>query len=315
MKCWKCNKEAVIYRKFEGKAWCGEHFSEQMEKKVKKTIRKEGLIDKGDKVCVALSGGKDSSLTLYLLNKILERWHDVELTALAIDEGISGYREESLGNAKKLCKELDVELKIVSFKDNFGKNLDEILQEDMDIGACTVCGVFRRWLLNKASRKMGADKLAVGHNLDDELQSIFMNYLKGDMNRLVRMGANPPLKENDLLVSRIKPLRNIPEKECGLYCLVNGIEVQEDECPYVNDSMRFGVRDFLNEMEKESPGIKFSAIHMYDNLLPILREKFEGDYGSLNKCRKCGEITNKEVCKTCKLAEKLDLDIKTTLSV
>ncbi|MFB6076464.1 MAG: TIGR00269 family protein [Candidatus Aenigmatarchaeota archaeon] len=315
MKCWKCEKDAVIYRKFEGKAWCDEHFSEQMEKKVKKTIRKEGLIDQGDKVCVALSGGKDSSLTLYLLNKILKKWHDVELIALAIDEGIKGYREESIENARKLCKDLDVELNVVSFKENFGKNLDEILQDEIGIGECTICGVFRRWLLNKASREMKADKLAVGHNLDDELQSIFMNYLKGDMNRLVRMGANPPLKKDDLLVSRIKPLRNIPEKECGLYCLVNGIEVQEDECPYVSGSMRFRVRDFLNEMEKESPGIKFSAIQMYDNLLPVLRKKFEGDYGLLNRCENCGEITNKNICKTCKLAEKLGLTIKTTLSI
>lgn len=309
MKCWKCNKDAVIYRRFEGKAWCGKHFSEQFEKKIKRNIREQNLIEQKEKICVALSGGKDSSLTLYLLNKILGDWREIELIALAIDEGIKDYREESLVNAKNLCKKLDVKLRIESFKENFGKTLDEILKKSGEIGACTVCGVFRRWLLNRASREMEVDKLAMGHNMDDELQSIFMNYLKGDLNRLVRMGASPPVIDNKLFVPRIKPLRNIPEKEIGLYCLINGIEVQEDECPYVKEGMRFQIRNFLNSMEEKSPGIKFSALKTYDKLLPILKSRFKNDYGALKECKSCGELTNRKKCKTCKIAKKFGLEI------
>lgn len=309
MKCWKCNRDGVIYRRFEGKAWCGKHFSEQFEKKVKKTIRKNNLIEKGDQICVALSGGKDSSLTLYLLNKILKDWRSVKLKALSINEGIKNYREESLENAKNLSSKLGIEHRIESFKDHFGFSLDEIVEKKVDKTACTYCGVFRRWLLNKSSRKMKCNKLAMGLNLDDEIQSVFMNYLQGDLNRLVRMGSKPSIVKNELFTERIKILRNSPEKECGLYCYLNDIDIQEDECPYVRESLRFKIRNFLNELEESSPGIKFSALNTFDAILPTLKKVFKDRGGKIKKCTNCGELTNRKVCKACELAENLGIEI------
>ena len=96
MKCYSCGAPAIIYRKYEGRAWCKKHFTIQLEAKVKKTIRKNRLIKPNDKVCVAISGGKDSSLLLYLLNKFFRKRPDIEIFALAVDEGIKGYRDESI---------------------------------------------------------------------------------------------------------------------------------------------------------------------------------------------------------------------------
>ena len=304
MKCYKCGNRAVIYRKYEGRAWCKKHFSSQLESKVKKTIRDEKLINRKDKICVALSGGKDSSLTLYLLNKFFKKRPDLEIFALTVDEGISGYREESIDIAKKLCKKLDIDHHVITFRDEFGKGMDKILKEKK-ARACTYCGVFRRYLLNKKSRELGADKLAVGHNLDDEIQSIFMNYVKGDLNRLVRLGAKPMVVERDEFVTRIKPLRNIPEKETTIYSILNGLKVHRTVCPNSKDSVRFDVRVFLNEMEQKYPGTKYNVIQFYDTLKPALLKCFKDEGGEVKKCRRCGELTSRNLCKVCELMEEL----------
>lgn len=297
--CWKCGDTAVIHRKYEGKSWCSDHFVQQFKSLVKDTVRENGLFESNDKVCVALSGGMDSSALLLFLSELFKDWRDAELVALTIDEGIKNYRDESIEIAKDLCDELNVELHIASFKETFGKTLDEVM-EDKEHG-CTFCGVLRRWLLNKKSRELGADKLATAHNMDDELQSIFMNYLKGDMKRMVRLGAKPAVLDNEKFVPRVKPFRNTPEKEIALYGRLEGLELHQTECPYVEDSLRFDVRDFLNEMERKRPSTKFTSIRAFDKLLPALEEKFAGGEGAVQSCKNCGEITSGEVCKACEL--------------
>lgn len=307
MECWKCGETAVINRKFEGKAWCKEHFLEQFDSTAKRLVRQENLIQNGDRICVALSGGMDSSAVLYFLNNLLKDWRNVELFALAIDEGIENYRDESLEMAKNLCNELDVELHIESYEENFGKSLDQIV-ENLDKAECTYCGVLRRWLLNKKSKELGATKLATGHNLDDELQSIFMNYLKGNMKRMVRLGAKPSVIDHDKFVPRIKPFRDIREKEVALYAKLNDLELHKTECPYVQDSIRFDVRDFLNKMEKKHPSTKYTALRAFDKILPALKEMY-GDTEAedvIMECKKCGELTSQEVCKTCELIQEIE---------
>ncbi|MFP4045705.1 MAG: TIGR00269 family protein [Candidatus Aenigmatarchaeota archaeon] len=303
MKCWKCNKTAVINRKYEGKAWCKDHFIEQFEALAKETVRKEDLLDHDDTVAVALSGGMDSSAVLLFMAELLEDWQEAELFAISIDEGIEGYRDDSLKLARDLCDELDVELHVASFEEEFGKTLDEVMEDK--VKACTYCGVFRRWLLNKKARELGATKLVTGHNLDDEIQSIFMNYLKGNMKRMMRLGAKPAVIENSKFVPRIKPFRNAPEKEVALYGKLRGLELHQDECPYVDESMRFEVRDFLNEMEQEHPSTKFTALRAFDKLLPAIRERFSTDEVPVQHCEECGELTSQEVCKACKLKKKI----------
>ncbi len=302
MKCFACGNPAVIYRKYEGRAWCKRHFSKQLEAKVKLTIRNNNLVKKRDKICVALSGGKDSSLTLYLMNKFFGKRPDIELSAIIINEGIRGYRDKSIKSAKKLCENLGVELHIFSFKEEFGKSLDEIVKEKK-ARACTYCGVFRRFLLNKKSRELGATKLATGHNLDDEIQSVFINNLKGDINRLMRLGPKPPFPRKEF-VTRIKPLRNIPEKETALYCMLNGIDFYSSRCPYSEDSIRFDVRKFINEMEEKYPGTKYNIIRNFDAMLPALRKYF-ANTAEVKACPKCGEPTSREICKTCELLESI----------
>jgi len=301
MKCYSCGNPAVIYRKYEGRAWCKRHFSEQLEAKVKATIRKNELIEKNDRICVALSGGKDSSLALYLMKKFFGKRPDIEVFALSIDEGIKG-RDESIIKAKNFCKKLDVPFHLYSFREELGKTMDEIVRKG-GVKGCTYCGVFRRFIMNKKGRELGATKMVTGHNLDDEIQSIFINNLKGDINRLMRLGHKPIVVKKEF-VTRIKPLRDIPEKETALYAFLNDIEFHHNKCPNVEDSIRFDVKKFLNEIEEKYPGTKHNIIKNFDTILPALRKYF-ADKREVKTCPKCGEPTSRDVCKVCELLESI----------
>src|SRR3989344_9563923 len=101
MQCSKCSEPGVI--KQSSQILCKNHFLAYFEIKVVKTIKKYGLIEKNDKICVAASGGKDSLAALYVTRKFCLE-HNITFFALAIDEGIKGYRDHTLDDLKKFCK-------------------------------------------------------------------------------------------------------------------------------------------------------------------------------------------------------------------
>jgi len=305
--CSKCGRKAVYHRKYEGSYLCQSHFIKSIESKAKRTIRQNGMIERGDRVAFALSGGKDSSAMMHFVMKNFGKRDDLSFVAFSIDEGIPGYRDESLEIARKLCKKLGVEHHVFSFREEFGKSLDKKVEEagkskKWEGTACTYCGLARRWMMNKKSRDLRATKVCVGMNLDDEIQGIMMDYLKGDISRLSRM-TGEPLKKNRLFIPRVKPFRDIPEKEIGLYAILSGLDVQEDECPFL-EGPRFRVRDFLNDFESESPGIKFSVLSTFKRLAPAIRETVRKEGIKLISCSKCGEPSSQKVCKTCELWRK-----------
>lgn len=297
-----CNKKPVIFRKHENRSYCRQHFMESIEAKVRRTAGAAGMIRKGDRIAFALSGGKDSSVVLYVMHKLLKNRRDTEYFALTIDEGIRGYRDKSLPIAEKICRKLEIKHYVYSYKSEFGKTLDEKVEEKRKAGdktaPCSFCGVARRHILNKAARELGANKLCVGHNLDDEVQSIIMNYLRGDIVRTSRMGTVTEGVEEGF-IKRIKPLRFIPEKEVALYAFLAGLETQHEDCPYAS-GMRFDVRDFLNNLEMSYPGTKFAIISAFEKIRKGIN-MLEMPTGKLRPCRVCGEPTSQTVCKACEL--------------
>ncbi len=302
-KCSSCKNEAVYFRINEGRYYCKSHFTKNIEKRFKTTIGKHKLIEDGDKIAVAYSGGKDSGNTLFMLHKIFKNNPKVKLVAITINEGIAGYRDAMLDGIKEFCKQLGVEHHIVSYEGEFHTTIDALAKETTD-SMCGTCGVFRRYLLNKAARKVGATKLATGHNLDDEAQSIMMNMLKGDLLRLARTGPIPKIKRHKNFVQRIKPMIMIPERESALYAMLNGIKAYFAECPYAErNALRMETRDFLNKLEERSPGIKYSIIASAEKVIPFVEASFKGI--KINNCRECGEPTSGEICKVCETIEKI----------
>ncbi|MEM5812156.1 MAG: TIGR00269 family protein [Candidatus Aenigmatarchaeota archaeon] len=303
----RCGRPAVIFRKYEGCYLCRTHFLQSVERKVKKNIRVHNLVSPGDRIGVGVSGGKDSMVALCLMQKIFGIRRDVEIVAISIDEGIRGYREKSLKYVRDFCSEKGIKHYVYSFRKEFGKNLDQKVREIKKIGkrkydldvSCTLCGIGRRYLLNKKARELKLTKICTGHNLDDEVQAILMNYVRGDLYRASRMGPEPVVYDRKF-IGRIKPLRIIPEKEVALYALLSGLRFHNKECPY-RTGMRLEVRDFINSLEENHSGIKFSILETFDRILPHLREWMEKEVGELYYCKKCGEPSAKEVCKVCEL--------------
>ncbi|MBN2095291.1 MAG: TIGR00269 family protein [Candidatus Aenigmarchaeota archaeon] len=301
----KCGRETYFTRTYEGTELCRKCFVQSIEKKVKRVIRTNNLLSRGDKVGVALSGGKDSSSALYILAEIVKKRRDMEIFAVSIDEGIGEYRLKTIRKSSILCKKLGVPHYVYSFEEEYGGPLPELMKHNPELNACTFCGVLRRGLLNRKARELGATKLAYGFNLNDEAESVFMNFVFGNLDKFIRLGPIVKNKKIEKFVPRLKPLREIPEEELFLYCDALKIPYYgKKRCPYGKESVRKTIRKYLYDLEKKYPGTLFQIVKFADIIIPPLREKFQKT-GKAAECESCGEITSKEICKVCELLEKV----------
>jgi uncharacterized protein (TIGR00269 family) len=305
MECSFCGRRAVYERRYAGVFLCDRHLIKSVEHRFRLAVSKHELIRRGERVTVAVSGGKDSLSLLYLLAEREDSW-GFELSALTVDEGIRGYREHSVEKVRRAAAELGVEWKLLSFKERFGKTLDEMLQQDTRLGPCTYCGVLRRRLLNEGAKELGADKLATAHNLDDEVQAIFLDYIRGDLQRLCRLG--PKYEPREGFVPRIKPLREIPEKEMALYAMLRGLDFYLGSCPH-RRGMHAEIERFLNRLETHHPNSKLMILKFFDRIRPKLSELLPQDF-NLQSCKLCGEPAAGEICRSCRLLD--DLGIATS---
>jgi uncharacterized protein (TIGR00269 family) len=293
-----CNicKTKPVFTLSSSEQLCKKCFFRYFEKKVRKTLRIHRLIDKGDRIGVAVSGGKDSLTVLDLLHSIYKENQSVEIVAILIDEGIKGYRDKSIEDAKSFCKKLSVPLHIISYKDKHGFELDEVIQGKKP---CSVCGVLRRDLLNQAAKDLKVNKLATGHNLDDEAQSILMNQFRNNMQASARLGPKTGMRKESAFVQRIKPLYFVSEKEVMTYAFLKGLVTEFTECPYNKVSYRNKVREILNQFEEQFSGTKNAIVNSFIDILPALKEKYKGESGGIKECVNCGGPTSKEVCQKC----------------
>lgn len=274
-------------------------FNQEIFTRINNLINDYNLIRDGEKIAVALSGGKDSVLTLHALSRFKEDFNiDFDLVAISVDEGIEGYRQSGIDAAISNAELCNVRLIQKSFKETFDYNLDDIYSNFKS--ACIPCGVFRRYILNKTAYEVGADKIATGHNLDDEIQSFLMSFARGDTLKFSKFG--PELKQiHPKLIPRIKPLWNTPEKEVGMWAIINDIDVHLAECPYSSLSLRSKIKGFLNKAEDENSGIKENILSSFIKTLNVTEES-----PRLYECQHCGEPTSSDVCKACEILDLLN---------
>jgi len=304
--CSFCGKREVVFIRFySGERLCKNCFLNSIEKKVKKTISRYGMFRFDDRIAVAVSGGKDSISLLYILHKIEKSFPKASLFAITVDEGIEGYREEAVKNAEEACRKLGVEHVVVSFKEFYGVTVDEIAKKIKDkkgeLTPCSYCGVLRRRVLNKVARDFNATKIATAHTLDDEVQTILLNFIHGDVFRASRV--EPKMEdEKDKFVPRVKPFSEIPEEEVALYAYFRGISFQSSDCPYAYMALRSEIREFLNRLEYRHPGTKFTIYRSFEKVRPLLKPILSP---RLMLCQVCGEPTTKPVCEPCSMVKRL----------
>jgi len=297
----ECGDRAFMKRPKTGEPLCKECFYSAFEDEVHETIVKYRLFKPGEFVAVAASGGKDSTVLAYMM-KLLNQRHNygLKLVLLSVDEGITGYRDDSLETVKRNEQQYGIPLNIFSYKDLYGWTMDDIVREVGRKNNCTFCGVFRRQALDRGALKMRVDKIVTGHNADDVAETILMNLLRGDVARLQRCTNITTGAEGAL--PRCKPFKYTYEKEIVLYAHYKKLDYFSTECIYSPNAYRGHVRTLIKDLERIRPSSIVDIIHSGESL--SIREGVKMPTQGI--CTQCGYISSQGLCKACVMLEGLN---------
>ena len=276
-----------------------------MEQKTSRTISKYSMLNYNDKVAIAVSGGKDSLSLLYIMKKILGNRHGApDLIAITIDEGIRGYRDESLKIVQEFCSNIHVPSKVLSYEEIFGIDMDEAIKSRSGekMTSCSICGTFRRRAMDIAAEAVGANVVATAHNLDDQVQSFMINILAGDVERIGWIYPEPVVYGTNNL-KKIKPFVELYEQEIVFYALQRNIPFQSEECPYMHESIRSDLRQFLNKFENEHPGIKYNIYNSTTKISKAMRAGMKT--AGARVCSVCRRECTSEICAACRTIKSL----------
>ena len=305
--CSRCGGKGLYERRYSGEVLCATCFKLSIIDKTRRTISRYQMIKFNERVGVAVSGGKDSLSLLKILHE-LNAASRFQLVALTVDEGVEGYREEAIANAREMADELQTEHIVVSYKDLFGFTLDKALdwKDKRDISSCSICGVFRRRAIDEAALKAKVDVVATAHNLDDYVQTFMMNLFHGDVDRIGWL--DPGYTDESFPMRRVKPFMEIYEQEVALYAYLSGIPFQSVSCPYMHEGLRSEVRDYLNEMEVKHPGMKNVILRSSLSVVSRLSPSNPGLRSV--PCAICGKPSSTGMCNVCRMKELVKRHVK-----
>jgi uncharacterized protein (TIGR00269 family) len=263
---------------------------------VVKAIAHWDMIQPGDKILVAVSGGKDSLAVWDLLIEL-----GYEADGLYIGLGIGEYSEESARYARNFADERGLRLIEVSLRSEYGYDIPTAARATRRV-PCSSCGLSKRHLFDKAALDGGYDVVVTGHNLDDEAAVLFGNALRWEIDYLARQ--LPVLVARDGLPRKVKPLVRLSERETAAWCIVRGIDYLVEECPMAEGNKHLGYKAALNAIENESPGTKASFyLNFIERMAPLLADARQASEDTVGVCTRCGAPTSGEVCAFCRLVD------------
>ena len=245
----------------------------RLARKTTKAITEFSLIEDGDRVMVALSGGKDSWALIQMLDVLRQRAPiTFTLVAVNVDSGYEAYRHDLI---ERTCRERGWECHIVHT--SIGATMDEVLESDAT--PCSLCARLRRGVLYRLAARVGATKIALGHHADDFIETLLLNLFFAGA--LKAMPAR--LVSDDGAHVVIRPLVYAGEDECRAYATDCQLPIIGCCCPACGDLslQRQRVKRLLMELEREHPGVKNSMLkalknvgtrHLLDTRLTPMRE-------------------------------------------
>lgn len=299
--CYACSKKpAEIFLDYSRRRLCADCFLNYYERKVKRTIDKYRMIKPGEKVGVAVSGGKDSTALLYALKKLFPR---LNLVGIHINLGIKEYSDHCNEVLRGFVKRLDVPLVEFNLPERLGFSIHDFEGTRHGRKICSICGTVKRYLLNKLAYEERLDKLATGHNLDDIVEVIFNCYLHGDVIQLARV--RPVLPANHpKLVARIKPLCETTELEDLLYACYAELPFRSLSCPLSRGNRALKRKKLMNEvLARGIPSFKHTLFKSYvKRIAPSLNVSPDGE---VFECELCGMPTSRRICAFCRLVERV----------
>lgn len=212
---------------------------------MRKAIEDYNMINENDKILVGLSGGKDS-ITLLLGLKALQRFYPkkFEIIACSVNPGFEFFDSNFL---KKLCDDNDI--KFIEEKSDIKQIVFDIRKEK---NPCSLCANLRRGILNSIAIREGCNKIALGHNEDDVLETFFLNLLyTGNMSTFSPISYMDRSK-----ITLIRPLIYANEKEMKSFVKRNNIEVMNKSCPMDGHSKREEIKEYIYNLSKDIPHVR-----------------------------------------------------------
>ena len=230
---------------------CGD-FMQRILSFMRKAIEEYNMIDEGDKIAVCLSGGKDSITMLYGF-KALQRFFPkkFDIIAVSIHPGFDFFNTSLL---QSICDNLDIPL----FIEN--SNIKEIVFDiRKEKNPCSLCANLRRGIINSVANREGCNKIALGHNKDDVLQTFMLNLLyTGNISTFA-----PKSYMDRSKITLIRPLIYAGEKDTKRFVKQNNIQVMNKSCPMDGTSKREDMKELIFKLRKDIPKVEanlFGAI-------------------------------------------------------
>ena len=290
MKCRRCKAPAVVEVRRHNSAFCRDCFLHHVRTQVERAIHHFDMLQRDDRILVAVSGGKDS---LALWDVLLELGYRVD--GLYLGLGIGEYSSRSGNVARGFARERGVDLVEVDLSGEYGFDIPTAGKKGSR-STCAVCGLSKRYVFNRVARERGYDVIATGHNLDDEAATLLGNTLRWQTDYIARQF--PVLPAEDGLARKVKPLYRVSELETAAYAFLRGIDYVVEECPLVAGNTQLRYKEAMNRLESTSPGTKAQFFLGYlERGAPLFEAQ---DAVQLRPCASCGEPTTGRFCAFCR---------------
>lgn len=237
----------------------------RIQRKVGKAVKEHGLINKGDRILLAVSGGKDSLVMMHALKtRSINFPFKIEMSAVFIKTDNVDYNIDT-EYLDALCNKLDIPFNIINTRVDFNS--------DSNKQACFICSWNRRKEIFSFAKNNGFNKVALGHHKDDIIQTLLMNMaFQGSISTM------PPrllMFKGELEI--IRPLAGLSEDECKEYAEILGFKDELKLCPHENLTKRKRISELISELEKLNPDVRYNLFNSMTNIQEEYLPGFKDD--------------------------------------